>query len=207
VWERERVDLAAAYRDGQQRFASLVPTLGSEVDRTVPLTPEWRVRDVLAHVIGVAEDFLASNFPDFSDPKGHPQQAVARERWTEKQVQRRRPTPVPVLLEQWERMSQELQAALAAADDLRYPIASRTGATFDLACHLHDVRHAVGRPGDRDADATGPRSRSRAPGLASGCSRRVSAQFGSPRPRRSGWSGRVSRWPVSRPSPSSSSAL
>lgn len=42
----------------------------------------------------------------------------------------------------------------ATPGDARFPFVSRIGATFDLGCHLHDVRHALGRPGDREAPIT-----------------------------------------------------
>ena len=125
----------------------------AEVDRLVPVTPAWRVRDVVAHVIGVGEDLLAENYPDFSDPKGMPAQAQQREAWTEAQVQRRRDRSVASLVEEWESLG--VEAALAAGpEDTRYPFLSRIGATFDLACHLHDVRHALGTPGDQDSPVT-----------------------------------------------------
>jgi uncharacterized protein (TIGR03083 family) len=149
------VDLAGAYRDGRQRLTALVTAPGAQVDRFVPLTPAWRVRDVVAHVTGVAEDLLAGSFPDFSDPKAQPEQALAREQWTEQQVQRRRDLPLDALIAQWEEIGQRVETALAAdPDDARYPLASRVGATFDLGCHLHDVRHALGQPGDREAPVT-----------------------------------------------------
>jgi uncharacterized protein (TIGR03083 family) len=136
-------------------LVSLLAERDTPLDLIVPVTPAWRVRDVVAHLIGVAEDLLAQNFPDFSDPKGRPEQAAARERWTEAQVQRRRGRTVGALVEEWESLGPQIETALAAApEDSRYPLMSRVAATFDLGCHLHDVRHAVGRPGDRDAAVT-----------------------------------------------------
>ncbi|HVF05062.1 MAG TPA: maleylpyruvate isomerase family mycothiol-dependent enzyme [Frankiaceae bacterium] len=143
------MDLAAAYLDGRDRFAALVAT--ADAGTTVPLTPDWRVRDVLAHLVGVAEDLVAGGLPDFSEPKTKPEQAVAREEWTAAQVGRRRDWPVARLLAHWTAMEAGLVAALA---DERISVASRAAAPYDVACHLHDVRHAVGHPGDRDAPVT-----------------------------------------------------
>ena len=126
-----------------------------QVERWVPLTPAWRVRDVLAHLIGVGEDLLAQNFPDFSDPKGTPEQAAVREQWTEAQVQRRLEMPFATLIMQWDDLGPQIEAALASEpESARYPLGSRAAATFDLGCHLHDVRHALGLPGDRDTAVT-----------------------------------------------------
>lgn len=148
------MDLAAAYRDGRERLSALVATLdGGAAGRIVPLTPAWRVRDVVAHVTGVAEDLLAGGYPDFSDPLARPEQAVARDAWAQAQVDRRRDRPVAEVVEEWNALGPRLDAALAG-DDPAYPLASRSGATFDLGCHLHDVRHALGAPGDRDAPVT-----------------------------------------------------
>jgi Mycothiol maleylpyruvate isomerase N-terminal domain len=74
------MDYAVGHRDGQQRVVALVRTLdASRLDTIVPLNPAWRVRDVVAHMAGVGEDSLARRFPDFSDPKGQPQQARDRD--------------------------------------------------------------------------------------------------------------------------------
>jgi uncharacterized protein (TIGR03083 family) len=150
------VDFAAGYRDGRERLSALIRSAGTgAADRTVPLTPAWRVRDVVAHVVGVCEDSVAADYPDFSDPKRQPDQARAREAWTSAQVARRRDMPMEEVIAQWDVLGPQLEAILdtdTGADGR--PSARQLGAPFDLGCHLHDVRHALAKPGDHDAPTT-----------------------------------------------------
>ena len=121
----------------------------------MPLNPAWRVRDVVAHMIGVCEDSLARNFPDFSDPKERPEQATAREAWTQEQVDRRRDCSIDELLQEWDRLARQWESVLRQdPDDTGIDAAVRVAAPLDVGCHLHDLRHALDEPGDRDAPIT-----------------------------------------------------
>jgi uncharacterized protein (TIGR03083 family) len=150
------VDLASGHRDGQQRVDRLVRSLSAErLDVMVPLNPAWRVRDVVAHMAGVCEDLLSGNVPDISDPKEQPDQAIAREAWTQAQVDRRRDVPFPELLEEWDRLARSWELVLRQ-DPAAVGISPAVfvTASLDVGCHLHDLRHALGDPGDRDAPTT-----------------------------------------------------
>jgi len=149
------MSMADAYEDGMLRLSALLRGLGDEVDMQVPLTPAWRIRDVLGHLVGLAEDSLAGNYPEVSEPKRRPEQAVQREVWTQAQVDRRSDWSVPRLLEHWTVVGERLERLLRAEHlPAGYPQTIAVGPTFDLSCHLHDVRHALDRPEDRDALTT-----------------------------------------------------
>ena len=121
----------------------------------VPLNPAWRVRDVVAHMAGVCEDLTSGNFPDISDPKQQPQQATVREAWTQAQVDRRRDVPIGDLLDEWDRLARRWEAVLQPRPGRHGSLPrSLVTASLDVGCHLHDLRHAVGEPGDRDAPTT-----------------------------------------------------
>jgi len=51
----------AASRDAVCEVVSSVPA--PEWERTSPLTPLWKVREVLAHLVGVSRDVSARNLP------------------------------------------------------------------------------------------------------------------------------------------------
>ena len=141
---------------GASASVALVRSLDEErLDDIVPLNPEWRVRDVVAHLVGVCEDSLARNFPDFSDPKEQPQQARDREAWTQAQVERRRDRPIDALLDEWDALGRQWEEVLGQDPaESGYDESVRTSAPFDIGCHLHDLRHAVHEPGDRDVPTT-----------------------------------------------------
>ena len=148
------MDLANGHRDGQQRVVRLVRSLTPErLHLMVPLNPAWRVRDVVAHMAGVCEDLTSGNFPDISDPKQQPEQATVREAWTQAQVDRRRDVPIGELLDEWNRLARQWEAVLQQ-DAAGLAPAALVTASLDVGCHLHDLRHAVGEPGDRDALTT-----------------------------------------------------
>ena len=148
------MDLASGHRDGQQRVVRLVRSLTPErLHLMVPLNPAWRVRDVVAHMAGVCEDLTSGNFPDISDPKQQPEQATVREAWTQAQVDRRRDVPIGELLDEWDRLARRWEAVLQH-DPAGLAPAALVTASLDVGCHLHDLRHAVGEPGDRDAPTT-----------------------------------------------------
>lgn len=126
-------DIATRYRFAQESFTALARTLTDEAWSTpVPCTPGWTVRDVLSHVAGVADDALAGRM------EGAPGDA-----WTAAQVERNRELSVDELLERWAEQAPAFAARLEQIGEARPP--------FDCHTHEHDVRHAVGRGGNRDS--------------------------------------------------------
>lgn len=53
-------DTAAAYRALRERVSAMVAGAPNEqLQAIAPATPEWRVHDVIAHMVGVPADVLA----------------------------------------------------------------------------------------------------------------------------------------------------
>jgi uncharacterized protein (TIGR03083 family) len=131
------VDLGELYRDVRERTLALGAELSDDdTTRAVPTCPEWRVRDVFAHLAGVSADILAGRV-----------EGAATDPWTARQVAERADTPFAEILTEWEANGPEVDAFLAPFGDdgmvSRVPI--------DAWTHEQDIRTAVERPGGRDA--------------------------------------------------------
>jgi uncharacterized protein (TIGR03083 family) len=124
----------------------------------VPACPAWTVRDVLAHVTGVAADAAGGTyFSGAADAWSDIRLAAARDEWTAGQVQSRRDRPVEALLAEWAGWAATLEPVLAGTAPALpgSPGWLVSAPVADLAVHLHDVRGALRQPGDRDAPVTG----------------------------------------------------
>lgn len=132
-----RVEIGAAYVAAQRSFCSLFESL-TDRDRatTVPCTPGWSVRDVLSHVAGVADDIVHGRV-----------EGAASQPWTAAQVARWRDADWRDLVARWDEQTPQVASLLQHLGEQRPPL--------DCHSHEHDVRHAVGRPGNRDSDLIG----------------------------------------------------
>jgi hypothetical protein len=131
---------AVAMAELRVRVSALVRDCDpSTLDCNAPATPEWRARDVLAHMVGVGDDVVNGRMD-----------GIATDAWTAAQVDRRHDVPLHELLDQWEQLGPRFETLLAGA-----PADIAGQALFDAATHEHDLRHAIGRPGARQSDAMG----------------------------------------------------
>jgi uncharacterized protein (TIGR03083 family) len=55
----DELDLAGLYQQTMDRITELVSAPGASADAAVAACPGWSVRDVLAHLAGVAQDWAA----------------------------------------------------------------------------------------------------------------------------------------------------
>ncbi|MEX2628136.1 MAG: maleylpyruvate isomerase family mycothiol-dependent enzyme [Ilumatobacteraceae bacterium] len=129
----EPPSIGELYLASQQSFAEFACGLGEREWRTpVGCCPGWTVRDVLSHVAGLADDLVAGRV-----------EGAATDPWTAVQVERWRDAPVDELLAQWESQAPTVAELLDQLGEIRPPI--------DCCSHEHDVRAALGRPGNRDS--------------------------------------------------------
>jgi uncharacterized protein (TIGR03083 family) len=151
-------DLAGAYADARRRFTELLAGLDeAALAARVPACPAWTVHDVLAHTTGVAAAAAGGTyFSGAADAWRDTQLAAARDGWTAGQVRSRRDQSVQALVAEWAGWAAALEPMLAGTVPPRpgSPAWLSTAPVADLAAHLHDVRGALRRPGDRDAPAT-----------------------------------------------------
>jgi uncharacterized protein (TIGR03083 family) len=123
------------YQDTREQITTLVAGLDDAAWRTaVPACPGWSVRDVVAHLAAVAEDWASGRL---SEP--------ATDEETAAQVARFGGYDVAGILSAWTDASAQLHH-LANTTGLEPPLG-------DIAIHEHDIRGALGRPGARDSEA------------------------------------------------------
>ena len=127
-----------AYAGSRERFSELVlAATPEELARTVPACPDWTLKDLLAHVAGIARDMTTGNLAGVGDDE-----------WTAAQIAAGASLSVEELVEAWAKDSEQVEGAL----ELIHPAAA--GLTVaDLVTHEHDARGALGRPGARDVEA------------------------------------------------------
>jgi uncharacterized protein (TIGR03083 family) len=129
---------AVAYRELRGRVTELVQNADTDaLAATSPATPEWRVCDVLAHMVGVTDDVSNGRLD-----------GVASDAWTQNQVEQRAECSVADLLAEWEKTSPAFEAIMAGV-----PESVSGQALFDAYTHEQDLRTALGVPGARDSDA------------------------------------------------------
>ncbi|MBB5807177.1 uncharacterized protein (TIGR03083 family) [Saccharothrix ecbatanensis] len=120
---------AITYDAARRRIISLVT--GGDPDAPVEACPGWTVKDVVAHLAGGLGDFTEGRFEGVEDGS-----------WGERQVGERRNRSMGDLLVEWER---NFQVAEGLFD-------SPMGAVLiaEIISHEHDIRTALGQPGERD---------------------------------------------------------
>lgn len=131
-------EFAEAYAATRERMSDLARSLDHDaLNTTAPATPEWSVKDLIAHVTGIGSDMLSGNVNEVGQPS-----------WTEAQVRSRKERSLDEILREWEELSPKLEELLGG---LHPAMAGLTLA--DLVTHEHDVRGALGDKGARDTDA------------------------------------------------------
>lgn len=128
------MDPAEEWTQGQQRVVELVSGVdGATAGRRVPACPDWTVRDLLSHMVGLGVDVLAGDEPDDHN-----------EAWTARQVAVRRDADVAALVAEWLGITAAMQAYLG--DVSPRPL-------NDLVIHEQDLRGALRVSGGRDSAA------------------------------------------------------
>lgn len=131
-------DTWVLYPELRNRVIALVRSLNDEeLNRTVPLTAEWTVAEVVAHVSGLNADVVAGA-----------REGLGTDERTAAQVSSRASmTPVEVC-DEWLGYDQVLRATTAEIPLMEQRLAA------DLVIHLHDMQHALGHPIEEGDAAT-----------------------------------------------------
>ena len=127
-------DVVSAYRSLRSRIIEMTRlTSEADGDRPVPHCPAWRVRDLVAHLVGAPEDIIAGRL-----------EGVAGDAWTQAQVDRHAGESMPALADAWEATVAEFDAILPL---IPAPVNSQL--ILDTVTHEHDLCHALGLIGPR----------------------------------------------------------
>ncbi|MDO9456247.1 maleylpyruvate isomerase N-terminal domain-containing protein [Nocardioides sp.] len=119
-------DWAVLYRDHVAAVGALAGDLSDEqLASTVPGTPAWTVRDLLAHLAGGAADSVTGRMDDAPSPE-----------WTARHVGERAHLPVGALVEEL-----ETNADAVAHSTVDNP---RPAIVWDIAVHHADLHEALG---------------------------------------------------------------
>ncbi len=128
-------DPVLRWRAAVDRVCDLVLAAAEEspaaVQRRVPACPDWTVRDLLSHMVGLGADVLDGDEPDDHDAG-----------WTGRQVTRRQGRDVATLVGEWRALRDDLATWMGEHG---------TRPLNDVVIHEQDLRGALDRPGARGA--------------------------------------------------------
>lgn len=148
-------DLADVYDSTRRDIAELVRGLDEDaLNGRVPATPEWSVRDVVAHLTGDVACALVGDFPrEFFESFGSEQGVISLNEWTHRQVAERRSKPLSEVLEEWEGATQEVKKMMRGEREWPGGILPFVDHVLlaDIATHQQDVYGALGIVRDRES--------------------------------------------------------
>lgn len=127
-----------AYEATRKSVIDLVSGLSEEeASRTVPACPDWRVRDVLAHLTGIAVDATKGNL-----------EGVGSSEWTQRQVDDRLDRTIDEIVAEWDEAGRQIDGSLEY-----FPKSVASLFVGDTVTHEHDIRLPLQRAGDRSSPA------------------------------------------------------
>jgi uncharacterized protein (TIGR03083 family) len=130
-------DYADEYASCRARVRALLQDCDDAAATTVvPTCPAWTVRDLCAHMSGIAAALVARDNPPAGD----------NQPWVDRIVAERSERSVADLLDEWDAVGPSFE------EIMRKVPRAFGGLVYDVVAHEHDLRGALGRPGDRDSD-------------------------------------------------------
>jgi uncharacterized protein (TIGR03083 family) len=154
------IDLAAAYEETRDDLLGVVRSLPEDrLATNVPATPDWDVRDVVAHLTGVASIVANGGAPpelNLLEGVRNPVQGKMRDDMNDAEMDRRRGRPLDELVAEWDRLTTRLAPMVRGEEAFpqEHPFLGHVIVT-DIAVHAQDVRNALGRPGGRESAGVG----------------------------------------------------
>ncbi len=130
-------DYASAYREVRVHLLEVVRSRdAADLETIAPATPEWRVRDVIAHLAGICDDIVHGNMD-----------GRATDPWTAAQVAKRRDWGLQQLIDDWNEHAVVIESQM---NDWGPGMGQMV---FDAFTHDQDVRGALDEPRARDGAA------------------------------------------------------
>lgn len=122
----------------RDRMITLVRSLSpDEITRTVPLTPDWTIEQVVAHLSGLNADVIGGTV-----------EGLGTDERTSAQVGDRSAMSLDEVCSEWAGFDEAMRRRTAEVPLLEERLAA------DLVIHLQDVQHALGLPVDQTDEAT-----------------------------------------------------
>ena len=148
LWLNPGMEIDVIYTGQQEQLAALVLERADRWAERVPACPGWQVRDVVAHVAGLASDAATGSLPtmDLLEQWRDDQVAETRDRMTAGQVDRVADSSVDELLADWREVTVGLAPMLRGERPFPDPAPFGLNAILatDLVIHVQDVRGAFG---------------------------------------------------------------
>lgn len=134
--------LGEIYAENRIRVGKLVLGLSdAQLATMLPTCPEWNVRDVVGHMVGLLDDVLVKRFEGAGTPE-----------WTAAQVAATRDLELAAAIELWDERAQPVEADFEAVAEVFAP-----RLVSDIWNHEQDIRGALHLPAaHRDSDAIAP---------------------------------------------------
>ena len=158
------VDMPAAYEQGRARITELLRERGSQVaNLRVPACPAWTVKDLIAHLQHVAEDYSAGHYVyrtlefDRPDRFEDADRNARNEEWADAGVAARHGRSLGELLDAWEASAGRLYRMMTTEPAIPDPHENEMlawAALGDFAIHYQDLHGALDLAADRDAYCT-----------------------------------------------------
>ena len=148
-------ELADLYEQLRDDIAQLVAGLEpEELDKPVPATPGWTIRDIVTHLAADASCIVAGDFPsEFFEAFGESAGVIKVNEWTSRQLEDRRGRSLEEMLQEWKSSSTDVTAMMRGEKPWPegiVPFSDRILLT-DLAVHQQDIFGALGIERGRDA--------------------------------------------------------
>jgi uncharacterized protein (TIGR03083 family) len=126
VWT-DAVTYLAAYAAVRERLVGVIDV--SRCDTPVPACPDWRVRELVAHLTGLCEDWVADRLDGY-----------ASEKWTSTQISRYEDHTCREVLDVW----RDSMGSFARLDVEMFGLPAGVWAFGDAVIHEADIRGALG---------------------------------------------------------------
>lgn len=154
VFDSPGESLAAAYEEAHAIIVRLVGHLDDRrLSTVIPACPAWTVRELVAHLTGVASDAIAARFPAVDSRGPWAERQAVVDAFTAGHVAARRDMTISEILAEWARHVPILGQMLRRQQ--RFPAGSWPSIDWvvvsDIAAHAQDLRGALRLPGDRDS--------------------------------------------------------
>ena len=130
-------ELGERYEEVRARIGRLVADVDDPKSVIVPACPRWSVHDLISHLTGNCANVIRGDL-----------EGVATDPWTAAQVEERKDRTTAAVLAEWAEVAPPYAAMI---DD--FPGLFGRMTIGDITAHEHDLRGAIGKPGQRGSES------------------------------------------------------